>query len=78
MSMKIALFTGGYSNYPLERAFQAAAKYGYDGIELGGFRPHAYAPDLARGGAEKSSNYQEIIICRLLIMFQKILALHIA
>ena len=53
MSMKIALFTGGYSNYPLERAFQAAAKYGYDGIELGGFRPHAYAPDLARGGAER-------------------------
>ena len=51
--MKIALFTGGYSNYPLERAFQAAAKYGYDGIELGGFRPHAYAPDLARGGAER-------------------------
>ena len=51
--MKIALFTGGYSNYPLERAFQAAAKYGYDGIELGGFRPHAHAPDLARGGAER-------------------------
>ena len=27
---------------------------------------------------KESSNYQEIIICRLLIMFQKILALHIA
>lgn len=74
--MKIALFTGGYSNYPLERAFQAAAKYGYDGIELGGFRPHCVMlRDLARGGQKESTNYQEIIICRLLIMFQKILAL---
>ena len=51
--MKISLFTGGYSNYPLERAFQAAAKYGYDAIELAGFRPHAYAPDLAKGGIKK-------------------------
>lgn len=53
MSMKIALFTGLYSNYPIERAFQAAAKNGYDAIEIGGFRPHAYAPDLAKGGAAK-------------------------
>ena len=47
MAMKTALFTAGFSNYPIERAFQAAAKNGYDGIEIGGFRPHAYAPDLA-------------------------------
>lgn len=53
MAMKIALFTAGFSNYPIERAFKAAAKNGYDGIEIGGFRPHAYAPDLAKGGAAK-------------------------
>ena len=53
MAMKIALFTAGFSNYPIERVFEAAAKNGYDAIEIGGFRPHAYAPDLARGGAEK-------------------------
>lgn len=53
MSMKIALFTAGFSHYPIERAFQAAAKNDYDGIEIGGFRPHAYAPDLAKGGAKK-------------------------
>lgn len=57
MSMKIALFTAGFSNYPIERAFKAAAENGYDGIEIGGFRPHAYAPDLAKGGAAK--------ICRM-------------
>ena len=53
MAMKTALFTAGFSNYPIERAFQAARKYGYDAIEIGGFRPHAYAPDLAKGGAKK-------------------------
>ena len=53
MSMKISLFTGGFSNYPIERAFEAAAKNGYDGIEIGGFRPHAYAPDLAKDRAKK-------------------------
>lgn len=53
MSMKIALFTAGFSRYPIERAFEAAAINGYDGIEIGGFRPHAYAPDLAKGGSKK-------------------------
>lgn len=51
--MKTAMFTAGFSKYPIERAFAAAAKNGYDAIEIGGFRPHAYAPDLARGGAAK-------------------------
>jgi Sugar phosphate isomerases/epimerases len=51
--MKIAMFTAGFSRYPIERAFEAAARNDYDGIEIGGFRPHAYAPDLAKGGAKK-------------------------
>jgi protein FrlC len=37
--MKIALFTGGFSRYPLERAFKAAAENHYNAIEIGGFRP---------------------------------------
>ncbi len=53
MKMKTALFTAGFSKYPMERAFAAARKYGYDGIEIGGFRPHAYAPDLKAGDARK-------------------------
>ena len=59
MGMKIALFTGGFSKYPIERAFEAAANYGYDGVEIGGFRPHAYAPDLKRGGAAKIKKLSE-------------------
>lgn len=66
MAMKIALFTAGFSNYPIERAFEAAARYGYDGIEIGGFRPHAYAPDLAAGGAEKIRSLS--LSCRLPIV----------
>ena len=66
MAMKIALFTAAFSSYPIESALEAAAKYGYDGIEIGGFRPPAYAPDLARGGAAKirelSSRYNLPIV----------------
>jgi len=47
--MKIGMFTMGYMRYPLERAFADAKRLGYDGIEIWGGRPHAYAPDLKAG-----------------------------
>ena len=76
MSMKIALFTGGYSNYPLERAFQRSmAMTELNWVDLDHMRMHRIWQEEEQ---KESSNYQEIIICRLLIMFQKILALHIA
>ncbi|GAP18794.1 fructoselysine 3-epimerase [Levilinea saccharolytica] len=50
--MKIGMFTMGYMRYPLERAFMDAARFGYDGIELWGGRPHAFPPDLAAGALE--------------------------
>ncbi|WP_068539345.1 TIM barrel protein [Olegusella massiliensis] len=49
MSMKVSLFSTGFSSWPLERCFAAAARCGYDGIDIGGFRPHAYAPDILGG-----------------------------
>lgn len=51
--MKTAWFTAGASKYPIEKSFEWAAKYGYDGIEIGGFRPHAYPLDLIKGDAKK-------------------------
>jgi fructoselysine 3-epimerase len=51
--MKTALFTAGASKYPIEKSFEIAAKYHYDAIEIGGFRPHAYPLDLLIGGAKK-------------------------
>ncbi|RCW41549.1 MULTISPECIES: fructoselysine 3-epimerase [unclassified Halanaerobium] len=47
--MKIGMFTSGYIRKRLEDAFRDAKRFGYDGIELWGGRPHAYAPDLKNG-----------------------------
>ena len=44
--MKIAVASSLFSRYCLERTFEAASRLGYDGIELWGGRPHAYAPDM--------------------------------
>lgn len=64
--MKTCLFTGGFSKYPLEKAFEMAAKYHYDAIEIAGFRPHAFPLDLVRGDATKivalSQQYQLPIV----------------
>lgn len=35
----------------LEKAFDDAKRYGFDGVEVWGGRPHAYAPDLVGDGA---------------------------
>ena len=48
--MKIGLFTMPYMRLPLERAFRDAARFGYDGVEIWGGRPHAYSFDLKAGG----------------------------
>ena len=48
--MKIGLFTMPYLRLPLERAFRDAKRFGFDGVEVWGGRPHAYAPDLKAGG----------------------------
>ncbi len=50
-TMEFGLFTCGYQHTALETAFADAAAFHYDYIELWGGRPHAYAPDLMRGGA---------------------------
>jgi len=54
--MKISLFTGCLSTYDIEHSFALAQEIGYDGIDLGGFRPHAYPFDLKNGGVEKILN----------------------
>ena len=51
--MKLGLFTMGYQRNPLEDAFYDAREFGYDYVELWGGRPHAFAPDLKAGDADK-------------------------
>ncbi|WP_105648101.1 fructoselysine 3-epimerase [Cronobacter dublinensis] len=48
--MKTGMFTCGHQRLPLEHAFRDAHELGYDGLELWGGRPHAFAPDLNTGG----------------------------
>lgn len=43
--MKHAFLSVTYKRYPLEKAFAAAREFGYDGVEIYGGRPHAYAFD---------------------------------
>ncbi len=43
--MKHAFLSVVYKRYPLEKAFAAAREFGYDGVEIYGGRPHAYAYD---------------------------------
>lgn len=60
MTMKVSLFSTGFASWPLERTFQAAARCGYDGVDVGGFRPHAYPPDVlagVNGGASAILSY---------------------
>jgi len=44
--MKISFFTASMNRYPLEKSFEVASKFGYDGIEIWGGRPHALASDM--------------------------------
>ena len=57
--MRYGMFTSGYQRYPLERAFADARRFGYDYIELWGGRPHAFAPDLERGGLRRVLELEE-------------------
>jgi protein FrlC len=64
--MKLGMFTYGYMRFSLERAFRDASRFGYDGIEIWGGRPHAYPFDLEEMGIgeirELSSEYDTSII----------------
>jgi fructoselysine 3-epimerase len=57
--LKIGLFTMPYMRLPLERAFSDAKILGYEGVEVWGGRPHAYAPDLKAGGVADVKSLSE-------------------
>ena len=44
--MKFSFLTYLFCRFPLEHSFQMAQYYGFDGIEIWGARPHAYAYDM--------------------------------
>ncbi|HEX3026959.1 MAG TPA: TIM barrel protein [Clostridia bacterium] len=44
--MKYSFLTSVYRRYSMEKAFEDGARFGYQGIELWGGRPHAYPFDM--------------------------------
>lgn len=44
--MKLSVLSNLFYRFPIEKTFQMAADNGFDGIELCGLRPHAYAWDM--------------------------------
>ena len=44
--MKISFFTNSLHRWSIEKSFETASRFGYDGIEIWGGRPHAYVPDM--------------------------------
>ena len=44
--MKFSFLTYQFARYPLEYCFYMAKEYGFNGIEVWGARPHAYAYDM--------------------------------
>lgn len=44
--MKFSFLTYQFCRFPLEFSFQVAQRYGFDGVEVWGGRPHAYAYDM--------------------------------
>ncbi len=75
--MKTGMFTCGHQRLPIEHAFRDASELGYDGIEIWGGRPHAFAPDLKRAASNKSRRWRRRIRCRLSAIRQKPTAIRI-
>lgn len=51
--MKFGCFSLDFRRFSLETAFRMAAKYGFDGIEIWGGRPHAFPYDMTPGEVQK-------------------------
>ena len=47
--MQLSFLSYLFRRFPLEYSFAAAGRYGFDGVEIWGARPHAYPPDLDAG-----------------------------
>ncbi|MFR3752545.1 MAG: hypothetical protein ACLTW9_10150 [Enterocloster sp.] len=47
--MKFGLISLDFKRFSLEYCFKMARRYGLDGVELWGGRPHGYFTDMTRG-----------------------------
>lgn len=57
--MKFSFLTYLFSRYPLEYCFKMAQEYGFEGVEIWGARPHAYAWDMTNKKIEEILSWSE-------------------
>ncbi|MCD7895821.1 MAG: TIM barrel protein [Planctomycetaceae bacterium] len=57
--MKFSFLTYQFCRYPLEYCFDVARKYGFDGVEVWGARPHAYAYDMTPDAIREVNGWRE-------------------
>ena len=57
--MKFSFLTYQFARYPLEYCFKMAKQYGFEGVEIWGARPHAYAPDMDKEHIEKVLEWKD-------------------
>lgn len=57
--MKFGCFSLDFRRFPIEVAFNVTAKYGFDGLELWGGRPHAYPYDMDLSETKKIVNLKK-------------------
>ncbi len=57
--MKLSILSSEFDRFPLEKQFEMVASLGFDGIELSGIRPYAYAPDMDQSRIERILTLKE-------------------
>lgn len=57
--MKFSFLSALYCRYPLEKVFESASELGFDGVEIWGARPHAYAYDMDQRKVEEILSLKE-------------------
>lgn len=57
--MRFSFLTYQFARYPLEICFQMAKEYGFEGLEIWGARPHAYAWDMEVQNIRQITNWKK-------------------
>lgn len=72
--MKFSFLTYQFARYPLEVCFRMAKEYGFEGVEVWGARPHAYAYDMDREEVQKVLDWKKSYGIEVSMLTPEILA----
>ena len=76
--MKFSFLTYQFARYPLEYCFYMAKEYGFNGVEVWGARPHAYAYDMDNTMIRQVIDWTSMSRTRVRRMVRKYLPILIA